>query len=145
MRSASFIPPLSCPKCSMAWVLPKPKAGRCSAAWSGFTPLANRQGWRPSTRRSGSLQPPHHLGGIRVRRKHRVKHFYDRAVAYDQRDALDEPHGIDFERRQFQCFGKLQFFIAQYLEWQVQPFHGFLLVSGVLGGETKEFRHAELL
>ena len=82
-------------------------------------------------------QPCHDLLGMPVGRKHGIEDLGDDAIAHDQREALDECHARDLERRQAKAAGQGQRDVAQELEGQVQPLRGFALILRGLCAESE--------
>lgn len=83
-------------------------------------------------------KPGQHLRRVGIRRKHRVEHVLDNAVADHQREALEQGHPIDGEGGRLERRGKAQVGVAQEGKRQVQARDELLLVGGVLGAQAED-------
>jgi hypothetical protein len=56
-----------------------------------------------------------------VWRKHRVEHLVDLPLRQNKRQPLQQPHPVEFKRRQMQSVSELEVRVAQNFEWDPQP------------------------
>src|ERR1041385_3898519 len=77
----------------------------------------------------------HHLR-VFVRRENRIETVRDTSLANDQREALEQAHPLHLEPRQAKARRELARLVAQQLEGQAQPAHGFALVLGGLRAQA---------
>jgi hypothetical protein len=88
-------------------------------------------------------QPRNDLGGILVRRKHRIEHLADDAVVDDKRHALEQRHAGNGERGELHGAGEGKPGIGEDRERQVQALGGLALIVGVLRREPEQVGNAE--
>jgi hypothetical protein len=84
-------------------------------------------------------QPVQNLLRRLVRREDRIPNFDNFALDHGKSNSFGKFLALPVDSRQTQSLDKVQIFITEQFEWQVQPLFCFLLVGGWLRAQTEDF------
>src|SRR3712207_1122576 len=93
--------------------------------------------FRSSSSLDMSREPFDHLLRVRVGREHGVEDLLDPLAIDNERNPLQQGHGVYPERREVYRAGELQSLVAEELEGELEAPYGLPLVLRILRAEAE--------